>query len=225
MKFKVGNRVKFIGKYEEHIKDKSTFSNLTLRELINKYNNCLTIEKIEDDGNITIKEDELWIFKQDELELVSKQFTISDLQDGDIVTYRNGMKRTKLDEELIDESGWKYGLSINFNENLTHINGIEVFDIIKVERPVKYETVFERKEEILNETEKRYLNNVIKPWRNKVVSVIKSNNVTGKKECIVFNLKKEPPVALPYFKTGSQYKNIKVNREYTLEELRTIKEK
>ena len=35
-------------------------------------------------------------FKENELALVEKQFTKSDLKDGDIVTKRNGEKRTKV---------------------------------------------------------------------------------------------------------------------------------
>ena len=76
------------------------------------------------------------------------EFTKSSLRNGDRVydndpTYEYG---------VVHDDAIKYGSdsSLNlgkFNEDLTHVH-ISNFDIIKVERPVKFETVFEREEEI-----------------------------------------------------------------------------
>lgn len=45
-------------------------------------------------------------FKENELALVEKQFAKSDLKDGDIVTYRNGDKRTVIAGNLINSNGY-----------------------------------------------------------------------------------------------------------------------
>ena len=81
--------------------------------------------------------------------------------------------------------------------------------IIKVEQP------------ILDDIEKKYLSNVIKPFRNTVISIAKRsayNNLSY----IAISLKKylvEESVTLPYFEQHKMYKNMKLDKVYTLEEL------
>lgn len=87
-----------------------------------------------------------------------------------------------------------------------------------VERPVKYETVFERNEEILDETEKRYLANVIRPFRHKVKSIMKRSEY-GSLCYIKICLKNGDGACLPFFKENSMYKGMELNREYSLKEL------
>lgn len=82
------------------------------------------------------------VFREDELELVQeKQFTKADLKDGDKCTLKNG-------QVIFVDKTSNYGFS-NINEQLKYFN--DDVSIVKVERPVKYETMFERKEEILDE--------------------------------------------------------------------------
>lgn len=137
---------------------------------------------------------------------VEKKFTKSDLKDGDKCTLKNGQaifvdKTSTYRFDSIDAQ-LKY-----FNDDVS---------IVKVERPVKYETLFEREEEILDETEKRYLSNVIKPFRDKVKAIKK---ISYSREFIKIYIKEDQPAILPYFEKGTMYKGMKENKEYTLKEL------
>ena len=148
-------------------------------------------------------------------------FTKADLKDGDIVTYRNGFRR------LVNATNAKivyiYNsniLSFNFCDfrgNLTNRKGKE-YDIVKVERATKYEMVFERKEEILDEVEKKYLADVVRPFRSKVRSVYKMASICSNKEFINIQLRDEN-FTLPYFKKGTMYKEMQTGKRYTLEKL------
>lgn len=77
-------------------------------------------------------------------------FKKSDLLDGDIVTQRNGNKKIY----CIDRDGFvgindkSYLYHGNYTENLLDKDGDEIYDIMKVERPAKYETVFIRDTEV-----------------------------------------------------------------------------
>lgn len=203
MKFKVGDKVKVV-KCNIH-------SNC---ENINKISKIIKIE------NFVMYpyylEDCVEPFKSEELELVKKQFTKADLKDGDIVTYRNGSKRTVIAKKLINSGGYIAKNIDNYTEELKDtISGIDL-DIVKVERPIQYETMFERKEEILDETEKRYLANIIRPFRGKVETIKK---VAGNKEYISIELKDEASIDFPYFKEDTMYKGMTKDKEYTLKEL------
>ena len=105
-----------------------------------------------------------------------------------------------------------------YTEDLKDIDGEEENDIVKVERPVKYETVFEREEEILDEIEKRYLTRVIKPFRHKIKGIMKRSEY-GSLYYIKICLKNGDAAYLPCFKENSMYKGMEPNREYSLKEL------
>ena len=156
-------------------------------------------------------------FKENELALVEKQFIKSDLKDGDIVTYRNGDKRTVIAGNLINSNGF---ISKKLNQYTNELKDTvigESLDIIKVERPVKYEIVFGR-EEILDEIEKRYLTRVIKPFRHKIKGIMKRSKY-GSLCYIKICLKNGDAAYLPCFKENSMYKGMELNREYSLKEL------
>ena len=155
-------------------------------------------------------------FKENELALVEKQFTKSDLKDGDIVTQRNGLKKMVFENKLY---GSNHFVSLTYyTEDLKDANGDEEYDIIKIERPGKYNTIFERKEEILDETEKKYLANVIKPFRHKIKSIMKRSEY-GSLCYIKICIKNGDAAYFPCFKENSMYKGMEPNREYTLKEL------
>lgn len=199
MKFKVGDKVRVVrcSRHENC-----------------EYNN--TIGKIIDiDANIDfpyVLEDCDEIFREDELELVQeRQFTKTDLKKGDKCTLKNGAviffgqecnyRFNNLDEQL------RYAC----NDNAS---------IVKVERPVKYETVFERKEEILDKTEKKYLAGVIRPFRDKVKSIVKYNNPSRSgKEYLKIQIIDDAGINFPDFKKDFMYKGMETDRKYTLEEL------
>lgn len=158
-------------------------------------------------------------FKENELALVEKQFTKSDLKDGDIVTYRNGLKKIVSGDKLWENDDLFTPLRY-YTEDLKDVDGEEEYDIVKVERPVQYETVFERKEEILNETEKRYLASVIKPFKNKIETIEKTIKIGDSSLCYLIMLLKNNDMAnLPNFKKNSMYKGMEVNKKYSLKEL------
>lgn len=205
MKFKVGDRVKVI-------------------DCDIRGNHCKNIGKIftiigidNDNGShpYKVNKDEEY-FGDNELELVENQFTKADLKNGDIVTYKNGYKRTVVDGNLINSGGYISKKLSQYTNDLKDTVIGKNLDIIKVERPVQYDTVFERKEEILDETEKRYLASVIRPFRDKVEAIRKE---LSNKEFISIELKDEASINFPYFKKGTMYKGMKKDKKYTLKEL------
>ena len=88
--------------------------------------------------------------------------------------------------------------------------------IIKVEQP------------ILDDIEKEYLGNIIKPFKNKVIGITKYDYSTNG-EYIHIKLKRtiSPEdyfvplecIDLPVFKRGIMYKGMELDREYSLKEL------
>ena len=107
----------------------------------------------------------------------------------------------------------------DFRNDLTNKNGKE-YDIVKIERPVKYETVFERKEEILDEAEKKYLADVVRPFKNKVQYIVKYDNpLRTKKEYLRIKLINDGEMNFPDFKKDSMYKGMKEGKKYTLKKL------
>ena len=73
------------------------------------------------------------------------------------------------------------------------------------------------KQPILNDAEKEYLSNVIKPWREKTISIIKVR--VNEEDFISIRLKNGEKVNLPWFKKSTMYKGMEVNKEYSLEDL------
>ena len=76
--------------------------------------------------------------------------------------------------------------------------------------------------QILNEKEKEYLSNVIKPFRDRVNYIIKTENSLG--EYIAINSRvytgwRLDVTLLPEFEKGSMYKGMEINKRYNLEEL------
>lgn len=203
MKFKVGDKVRFIGDATTH-----SYPGEDLKADIKKYNNIFTISYISNEY-LEFKENRIWCIKKYEIELIQeKQFTKADLKDGDKCTLRNGQV------VFVDKTS-TYSFS-SIDEQLSYFN--DDVSIIKVERPIEYKTVFERKEEILDKTEKRYLSGVIRPFKNKVISILKGRVSTYDKEFILIELEKEI-INLPFFKSKTMYKGMKENKKYTLKEL------
>ena len=81
--------------------------------------------------------------------------------------------------------------------------------------------------DILDEKEKEYLGNVIKPFRDRVISVVKSMSCTAANAayiCIfvrpnVHMVLEDDTLRLPLFAKDTMYKNMQFDVEYTLEEL------
>ena len=75
---------------------------------------------------------------------------------------------------------------------------------------------------VLDEAEKRYLLNVIKPFKDQVIAIAKRSANYGEFIDIMIDegdIGDCGNIYLPYFKPNSMYKGMKVGREYTLEKL------
>lgn len=70
--------------------------------------------------------------------------------------------------------------------------------------------------EILDETEKRYLKAVIRPFKNKVVNISKVNFFDFYYISIELN---NEEINLPYFEKGTMYNCMEEDKKYTLKEL------
>ena len=76
--------------------------------------------------------------------------------------------------------------------------------------------------QILNEKEKEYLSNVIKPFRDRVNYIIKTENSLGEYITIHSRLYtgwRSDVTLLPEFEKGAMYKGMEINKRYNLEEL------
>lgn len=196
MKFNIGDKVRVV---------KCKTSGERCRN-INKISTITQVEKDVPYPYILKDLDEA--FSEDEIELVRKErFTKADLKDGDKCTLKNGQV------VFVDKTS-DYGFS-NINKELKYFN--DDVSIVKVERPVKYETVFERKEEILDEEEKKYLADVIRPFKDKIESICKLMGFG--KEFISIHLKNGESINFQYFKKGTMYKEMQTGKRYTLEKL------
>jgi hypothetical protein len=104
-----------------------------------------------------------------------------------------------------------------YNEDQSKIEGDNTID--------KYNNwlLREHEEPILDDTEKEYLSNVIKPFRNRVSSIAKVKDLTFSDVNYYIDIHIDNDndfCFLPSFKPSTgMYKNMEVNRKYTLKEL------
>ena len=81
--------------------------------------------------------------------------------------------------------------------------------------------------EILTDSERKYLSAVIKPFRDRVKYIYKTNVIDDCSQLISIRMERYDfeenlrceCIDLPYFKKDTMYKNMVVNIKYTLEEL------
>lgn len=258
-KFKVGDKVRFVGNYNTH------FHTNLLRE----HKDDLVVTRVDGrhisakylDGTNTAY---VWVFYEDELApLKERKFKIGDqvrIKDlngicdngfhvGDVITikYIDGYnypygtdsdtgrrgwfstsqleKLTEFKLQVGDKVYYKYkstsgiydlvveGLAGNTIEHFERINNATV---LKVERTT---VVYEAKEpEILDSAEKRYLKDVIRPFKHKVKYIIK-RQPSSHDEYISIWLDNSETIPLPNFSTGLMYKEMVVDKEYSLKEL------
>lgn len=91
----------------------------------------------------------------------------------------------------------------------------------------KFDVSFTIKNSILDEVEKRYLRAVIRPFRNRVVSIDKVTPSYSDKEYAYIEIEiksinerySTEILELPCFKVNTMYKGMEVDKHYTLEEL------
>lgn len=81
----------------------------------------------------------------------------------------------------------------------------------------------EYKEPVLDEVEKKYLSDVIRPFRKNVTGIVKQTFYGSNSQYISIKLCDETGfkdcVNLPNFERNAMYKGMEVNKEYSLKEL------
>lgn len=203
MKFKVGDRVKNIGR--------ESYYGICLGDIG-------TV--IEESSSPFVKWDKnkkLVAFNEEELELV---YTYEDLKKAPIgtkITFEEGNTLVKTCKGKFENES-----DISWVNELVNLEDEYYGKIIKIEEP-EYKTVYESKVEILDEAEKRYLKGVIRPYENDVIFITKfiisEQNAIAKITIKMKNLDGYWYIGLPPFKKDTMYKNMEDDKEYTLEEL------
>ncbi len=82
----------------------------------------------------------------------------------------------------------------------------------------KAKLTLEYQEPILDEAERKYLSGVIRPFRDSVEYIKKIKDNYRKEEYIVIHTN-QIVIPFPFFKKGTMYKGMELNKEYTAEEL------
>ena len=211
MKFKVGDRVKV----RKDLKYNVFYGgNRVNEQMFMHRGQILTIRAV--DGNNYLMEENDWYWNDEMFE--NKDYTYEDLKKSPIgtkITFENGEVLVKDDDgNYSNKKRWRDDSDLK--ELKDRINTLG--KIIKIEEPT-YQTVYEVKQEILDEAEKRYLKGVIRPFRNNVEVIRKLFSPTKGKYYIQIRYKNESPTNLPYFESEEMYKNMKTDSFYTLEEL------
>lgn len=204
-KFRVGDKVRFVKSTIFHTNDV-------------KIGETYKIIKIAGSDVRYQVENKEW-FKEEEL--VNVEYTYEDLKKAPIgtkITFENGEEMIKCSAKRY-ENGNKWRAEKDFARMEDKIGTLG--KITKIEEPT-YQTVFETKVDILDEAEKRYLKQVIRPYK-KVKSISKyiyPGNRIASIEITVLDLDNEIwTFTLPPFKTYEMYKNMEDDKEYTLQEL------
>ena len=86
----------------------------------------------------------------------------------------------------------------------------------------RYEVVKINPISVLDAAEKKYISRVIKPFKDYVIAIAKRSANYGEFIDIMIDegeIGDCGNIYLPYFKPGKMYQGMKVNREYTLEQL------
>lgn len=215
MKFKVGDMVEIrndlsLGKrYSIHLSRSMVLNKGKIATIIyiDPHDDCCQLDV--DDGT--------WWWSEDMLKPYMYKFKKLDLEDGDCCVFKNGDKAIKIGnyvgthDTVVPLKEYNNKLEHNFNSRR---------DIIRVDRPINYKTIY-KNDEILDSTEKKYLSAVIAPFRDKVKNIAKIDKDIGRQYisiCHNDGLYIED-INLPYFKSGTMYVGMKPNKVYTLEEL------
>lgn len=127
---------------------------------------------------------------------------------------------------------YKEELKKMFNENYTEPGNI-VFKIKKeIDESIETDCYYSSytndildwmarpyEEKILDDVERKYLSEVIRPFRKKVKHIAIWDTCNGSKQFVHIKLYDEDCINLPNFKPNAMYKGMELHKEYTLEEL------
>lgn len=133
-----------------------------------------------------------------------------------------------MNKDLVLKKGDKITYRINTTTNTVFINPFKNYTIkeieevygklLRIERPTKYETLYEVKE-ILDDVEREYLSNLIRPFRDKVRFIKKNKCHDAEIEWLCIAIYDEWGINLPNFKSNTMYKRMELDKGYILEEL------
>lgn len=202
MKFKIGDKVKFVKNIEIHS------GRVKLGDVykIKNVNSSFCMPYRVENGE--------W-FGEEEL---IKEYTYEDLKKSPIgtkITFETGAVLIKDAENYFENV---YGCREIANLYNLKDNYSDLGKIIKIEEP-EYKTVYEYKPEILDEVEKRYLRNFITPFKDSIETIRRLYSPTKEKDYIQIRYKDDRPTNFPYFESNTMYKGMELNKKYTLEEL------
>lgn len=141
-----------------------------------------------------------------------------DLEDGKIYdgiyyTTSRYFKGFKKIDEIINDNAF-----IIYNDDYEECFCYTKEMIAEVKRPL-CKAIYKREEPILDDKEKEYLSNIIRPFRDKVKYIFKSSYRESKGISFIFIKLIYDHICLPDFKKDTMYKNMELDKKYTLEEL------
>lgn len=215
MKFKVGDKVKI----KKNLSCKgygASYFVSSMKKYKGKEAKITYVSPDDDTCHLDIDSGNWW-WSEDMLEPYTSKIAKKDLRDGDKCTLKNNEKAFVIDKTVVTKDDV---LSLyDYNSKLEH-NFNSNYDIVKVDRPTEYETIY-KNDEILDSTEKKYLAAVITPFRNKVEYITKVDTDIGRQYIsIKYNNGLDFEwINLPDFKLATMYVGMKSNKDYTLEEL------
>lgn len=202
MKFKIGDKVKFVKNIEIHSGKVKLGDVYKIKYVNSSFCMPYRVENGE------------W-FGEEEL---IKEYTYEDLKKSPIgtkITFETGAVLIKDAENYFENV---YGCREIANLYNLKDNYSDLGKIIKIEEP-EYKTVYEYKPEILNEVEKRYLRNFITPFKDSIETIRRLYSPTKEKDYIQIRYRDDRPTNFPYFESNTMYKCMELNKNYTLEEL------
>lgn len=169
-----------------------------------------------------------------------KEFTINDLEFGNILELRSGSlcllhpmesycekriknylkNKRKIFVVNLEDSSWE--MTITDETKLGRVDTHQdPFDIVKVYKDYTLkEVLWEESKSILDEVEKNYLLSIIKPFKKHVVSIKKTISIRDiNKAFIVIEVNNSLNITLPFFDKDIMYNGMELNHKYTLLEL------
>ena len=125
------------------------------------------------------------------------------LKKGDKITFTDGQ---------IDAIGW-YGHNKRFEDIYAN------YEVTKIERPVKYETIYEAPKQTLTKEEKEWLEHFLRPFKDRVIKIEKGKAEESNQYILIRCKTSRDDIWLPSFKENKYYKGMELDKEYTLKEL------
>lgn len=134
------------------------------------------------------------------------------------MTFEEVLKALK-EGKKIRNNHWRQGFYVMLKDNkiVNNYGGIYFVYV----RSFLEDCWEEYKEPILDEAEKEYLGNIVKPYRDRVGFIVKTDATEYERIiiCVLGLTQHNNYIVLPYFYKNTMYKGMEVGKDYTLEEL------